>query len=150
VFYALERSRLAVAISAGSMGVNVVASVLLVQWLGFRGLALGTAVAALAHGALALFVLRRHLAGIDGARLASRFVRILVAALVMAAAVALAEQRLTAIAPGGGLVLQAGRLSGAIVVGLVMLALAAKLLRVPEFNEAVAAIRSRLFPSIDR
>jgi putative peptidoglycan lipid II flippase len=150
VFYALGRSRLAVAISAASMAVNVVASVLLVQRLGFRGLALGTAVAALVHGALALFVLRRHLAGIDGARLVSRFVRILTAALIMAAAVALTEQWLTTVAPGGSLGLQATRLAAAILVGLSTLAVAAKMLRVPEFDEAVAAIGSRIFRTASR
>jgi putative peptidoglycan lipid II flippase len=150
VFYALERSRVAVTISAGSMAINVAASVLLVQWLGFRGLALGTAVAALAHGALALLVLRRHLAGIGGARLLSGFVRILTSALIMAAAVALTEQWLTTVAPGGSLALQAGRLVGAIVVGLLTLAVAATVLRVPEFGEGIAAIGSRLFRSAGR
>lgn len=150
VFYALGRSRLAVTISASSMAVNVVASVLLVRWIGFRGLALGTAVAALAHGGLALFVLRRHLEGIDGTRLVSRFIRILTAGLAMAAAAALTERWLATAAPGGTLAHQAGRITAAIFVGLSTLALAAKLLRVPEFDEAVAALRSRIFRSTDR
>jgi putative peptidoglycan lipid II flippase len=150
VFYALGRSRLAVTISAGSMGINVIASVLLVEWLGFRGLALGTAVAALAHGALALLVLRRHLAGINGGRLASRFVRILAAAIVMAAAAALTERWLASALPGESLALQAGRVAAAIAVGVLTLAAATKALRIPEIDDLGAAVRSRLFPPAGR
>jgi peptidoglycan biosynthesis protein MviN/MurJ (putative lipid II flippase) len=92
---------------------------------------------------MALVGLRHHLEGIDGARLTSRFIRVLTAALVMAVAVALTEQWATAVAAGDSLVMRSGRLLAAIVVGLGTLAAAARVLRVPEFDEAVAGLWSR-------
>ena len=72
VFYALGRSRVPVAVSTASMAINVVAAVLLVQAAGFRGLALATSLAALVNGGALLMLLRQHLHGFDGRRLAAR------------------------------------------------------------------------------
>jgi peptidoglycan biosynthesis protein MviN/MurJ (putative lipid II flippase) len=93
---------------------------------------------------MALVSLRHHLDGIDGARLASRFIRVLTAALVMAVAVAMTDQWATLVAPGGSLVTRSGRLLAAIAVGLGTLAAAVKVLRIPEFDEAVASVWSRV------
>ena len=61
VFYALGRSRVPVTLSAVSVVVNLVLSVLLVRWTGFAGLALATSTAAIVNAALCLVVLRAHL-----------------------------------------------------------------------------------------
>ena len=143
VFYAFGQSRVAVGISVGSVAINMAASLILVRSMGFRGLALGTAIAAVAHGGIALLVLRRHLRGIDGRRLAVRFVQVLVAALIMAIAALATERWISTIVPGAGFLEQAVRLTAAIVAGLCVLAIAAKLLRIPEFDEAASALTSR-------
>jgi putative peptidoglycan lipid II flippase len=144
VFYALGQPRVPVAISVGSMVVNVVASLSLVHAMGFRGLALGTSIAAWAHGGLALLLLRSHLSGIDGAALLSKFLRIIVAAGAMAAAAMGTERLAVDFLPGSSLAVQAGRLSLAIGAGLATLAVSASLLRVPEAGEAIAGLRSRV------
>src|SRR5262249_55542569 len=68
VFYALRRARLAVILSTITIIVNLVFSLILVRWMGFRGLALATSLAAIVHGALSLVLLRRQLGRIGGGR----------------------------------------------------------------------------------
>jgi hypothetical protein len=61
------------------------------------------------------------------------------------AAVAVAVERLAGrLIPGGASVLQAARLGLAIAAGLATLASAAKLLRIREFDAAIAGVRARL------
>ena len=67
IFYALGRSRTPVTISVMTVLVNAGLNVMLVRVLGFRGLALGTSIAALFNAATLLTLLRRELHGIhDG------------------------------------------------------------------------------------
>src|SRR5688572_4518241 len=104
IFYAIGHHRVPVAVSAASIGVNIVASVVLVRLLGFRGLALGTSIAALVHGVLLLTLLRRRLDGLEGRRLALTFAKVLVASTAMALAVRAAEFATPSMADGGGIV----------------------------------------------
>jgi putative peptidoglycan lipid II flippase len=150
VFYALGESRLPVAVSIGSMVVNIAASLVLVEIMGFRGLALGTSIAALAHGGIALMMARRHLAGVDGARLLSTFARVVVAATAMAAISAATAQWTESALPGASVGAQSLRLIIAIGAGLAALAACAVLLRIPEFAAAIAAVRSWLRNTIGR
>jgi putative peptidoglycan lipid II flippase len=124
------------------MAVNVVASLILVRSLGFLGLALGTSIAALVHGGAALFLLRRQLPGIDGRHLLSKLVRITLAAIVMAVAAAATEAWTVSALPGASFAVQSTRLALTIGAALAVLALSAKLLRIPEFDEATAALRT--------
>jgi putative peptidoglycan lipid II flippase len=144
VFYALGRSRVPVVASVAAVAVNIASSLLLVRVMGFRGLALGTAVAALSHGALALWLLRRQLGGIAGGELLTRFSRIAAAALVMGVAARAAEAWLTDLVPGDDLIRQSVRLASTIAASLVALAAAAALLRIPEFTAALAFLQARV------
>jgi putative peptidoglycan lipid II flippase len=144
IFYALGLSRVPVLVSVGAVVVNVIASVTLVRIIGFRGLALGTAIAALAHGGMALWLLRRQLGGIDGARLLSRFLRIASAAAVMGLVAMAAERWLAVVVPGDGVVRQSVRLAGGIGAALAALGATAAALRIPEFAEAMALVQARV------
>jgi len=141
VFYALGQSRVPVAASLLSIVVNVVASVLLVDALGFRGLALGTSLAALANGGVLLVLLRQRLHGLEGARLLSSAVKVLLASAVMAVVAWLVERTLSDALPGSGLMMQAGRLTAAIGCGLAALAASATLLKLQEFDQAIGLAR---------
>lgn len=140
VFYAIGRTRVPMAASGVSIACNLIASVALVPVLGFRGLALGTSLGALANSVVLLFSLRQHLHGIEARRLAAAFVKILMASLLMAAVSWYVERTLSGSFPGTGLFLQATRLGVAIVSGMLTLAGAAKLLRLEEFDQALDAI----------
>jgi putative peptidoglycan lipid II flippase len=143
VFYALGRSRVSVALSATSVVVNAAASVGLVRVMGFRGLALGTSLAALTHGLLALAVLRQRVGRIEGRRLGLTMLKITGAALVMTLATVSIEHGMNQIAPGQGAAAQALRLTAAISAGLVVLIASAKTLKISELDEVVSVVRER-------
>jgi putative peptidoglycan lipid II flippase len=144
VFYAVGRSRIPVVVSVLSIAVNVAASVALVRVMSFRGLALGTSLAAIVNGAVLLWVLGRHLHGLDGRRLFTTSAKIVVAAAVMAAIAVLVERAATEMVPGPAVFAQAIRLSAAIGSALVALAASARLLRVEEFDDALDRVRLQL------
>jgi putative peptidoglycan lipid II flippase len=125
------------------MAVNAVASLTLVNQIGFRGLALGTSIAALAHGALSLVMLRLHLGGIEGRRLAITSLKVTTAAIVMAVAASATERWMAAVVPGDGAPAQSLRLAAAIGAGLLALVASGKVLRIDELEEASAFVRRR-------
>ena len=135
-FYSLHRSRIPVMVSMGSVVVNVSLNWWLVGRLGFRGLALGTSIAALLNASVQLWLMRRELNGIDGTRIAKSLVRVLIASAVMAGAAWGANALLTQWLPGQALALQIIRLALSIGTALLTLALAAQALRIEEFGEA--------------
>lgn len=135
-FYALGHSRIPVIASMSSVALNVVLNVTLVHFIGYRGLALGTSIAALANAGAQLWLLRRHLHGVEAARLTSAFTRITIAALAMAAAAWWIESQLLVLLPGQQTIVQLARVAAAIAGALGVLALAAHFLRIPEFTEA--------------
>lgn len=149
-FYALHDSRTPVIVSGVTVMVNIALNLWLVEILGYRGLALGTALAALLNAGLLLWLLGRRLNGLDEARVAAAFLKILVASLVMAAAAWYTEQRLHAIVPGRALLATSIRVGLSISVALAILALGARMLRVHEFNEAVRTVLRRLRPAEQR
>lgn len=141
VFYALGRSRVPVVVSAGSMAINIVAALVLVERAGFRGLALATSLAALANGGLLLLMLRTELLGLDGRRLAVAAAKMLAASLVMAAVAAEVAHLLGELAPGAHVLVQTLHLTAAIVAGMAALIGTAKLLGIQELDEALNTAR---------
>src|SRR5262245_32282752 len=141
VFYALQRSRVAVVLSTFTIIVNLGLSLILVRWIGFRGLALATSLAAIVHGGFALALLRRLLGPIGGGRLAMSFLKIAAASAVMGVVVGFVIQVMSSWVPGTGLGPQMLRLSVSSGSGLIAVAASARLLRIPEFDEVVARLR---------
>jgi putative peptidoglycan lipid II flippase len=144
IFYALGRSRTPVTVSVMTVLVNAGLNVVLVRVLGFRGLALGTSIAALFNATTLLIVLRNHLHGIHDGRILGAFARITAAAGAMGLVAAALNQMLETRWPGGALVLQIVRLSITIGVSLVVLGVASWLLRIREFNAGMALVARRL------
>jgi putative peptidoglycan lipid II flippase len=144
VFYALGRSRVPVALSAVSVGVNLVLSMVLVRILGFVGLALATSIAALTHATLCLFLLRGQLGGIGGQRLASALAKVTLASLGMSAVVLAMNRSLYAFASGGNAISQAAVLVATIGAGVVALATAGRLLQIEEFATLGVQVQRRV------
>jgi len=149
-FYALGRSRVPVAVSAIAMTINVVLNVALVRVMGFRGLALGTSIAAFAHALMLVWLLRRRLHGIDGARLLRLFVNISIAAGVMAAVAAVVQTEMSNAVTGSGALAQSVRLGAAIGSGMLALVATAKLMAIDEFAEALTMVRLQVRKLLDR
>jgi putative peptidoglycan lipid II flippase len=142
-FYALRDSRTPVIVSGASVLMNVILNITLVDSMGYRGLALGTASAALFNAGALLWLLRNRLGGIEGTKVAGVFVKIAVASLVMAAAAWASEQWLRALLPAQSVSAQLIRVFGSIGIALIVLALSAKGLGIREFSEAFSAVTRR-------
>jgi putative peptidoglycan lipid II flippase len=143
-FYAMRDSRTPVMVSMMSVGLNIVLNLVLVRVMGYLGLALGTAVASLLSAMTLLFLLRRRIGGIDGRRVGVALLKIAAAAMLMALVVVAAERGLQGLVPGRGLAAKAVQVFGAIGAGVIGLGLAARALRIAEFDEALAAALQRM------
>ena len=143
-FYALQRSRIPVMVSAASVLVNVILNLALVRVMGYRGLALGTSITAILNAAVQLMLLRREINGIDGARIAASLARVLLASGVMGAVTWASHRALEQFMPGDSLLLQIVRLFITIMLSLAALVATAQVLRIREFAEARDLIVGRL------
>jgi putative peptidoglycan lipid II flippase len=143
-FYALRDSRTPVLVSALSVGVNIVLNLALVRVLGYRGLALGTALSALLNAVVLLWLLRQRLHGLDGTRVLVALAKISVASALMAAACVATHRGLAAVWPGGGFVAHALQLLAAILAGMAVLGTSARLLGIREFDAVVGRVLDRL------
>ena len=142
-FYSMQDARTPVTVSVITILTNLVLNLALVRVLGFQGLALGTAIAANVNAGLLFVLLSRRLGGLDTAHILGVLVRILTASAAMAAAAWFAEARLHLLFPAEAFTSRLIRVFGAIGVGVVVLAIAAWLLRIEEFRQAVTRIVSR-------
>lgn len=143
-FYAMKDSRTPVTISLLAVATNLGLNLFLVRVLGYRGLALGTAIAALLNAFMLLWMLRGRIHGFEGSRVLTTFVKITVASLAMGAAAYLTASWLQTALPGDAPLLRAARVFTSIGAGLVVLLGASRLLRIAEFADAVARVRRRL------
>jgi putative peptidoglycan lipid II flippase len=144
LFFALGHSRVPVELTALTVLVNIVVSVVFVPVFGFPALAIGASVAALVNSAISLTFLRDLLGGLGGRRLLSTFLRITAASLAMAIVIELVSRAMSAVFPESAFWFQAARLTLAISSGFLALAVTARLLGISEFDEALAGVRSRV------
>lgn len=142
-FYALGRNRVPVATSIATVLVNAALNVALVRSMGFRGLALGTSIAALFNAGVLFVLLRRQLSGLNEGPLAGSLARITLASAVMGAAALTADATLAAWWPSSGTLPQVLRLTATIGIALGVLTSAAWLLRIEEFKEGFALVARR-------
>ena len=143
-FYALKDARTPVLISIVTVLANVALSLWLIRGLGYAGLALSTALASLVNAGLLMTLLSRRIEGVDAARVLVAFLKVGAASAVMGAAAYWVEIALSNAFGHAGIVPRALSLGGAIAAGVLVLAAAAKVLRLSEFEDAVAAILRRL------
>src|SRR5690606_27645143 len=143
-FYAMKDARTPIIVSLITIGVNLVLNLALYAVMGFRGLALGTAIAANLNAVLLLVLLSRRIGGIDAPRIWGAFVRIGLASGVMCAVAWGADAWLRVAWPGSGELLRTLRLLATITAAVGGLALAAWALRIDEFRMAIARVRGRL------
>jgi putative peptidoglycan lipid II flippase len=143
-FYSLQDSRTPVIVSLVTIASNLVLNLWLNSLLGFRGLALGTALAANINAGLLLYLLGRRIGGVDGARLGWSLVKIVGASLLMGVAGFLADGWLRDLLPGDGLIVRLVRVGSAILASLGALALGAWALRIDEFQAAVSQVMAKV------
>jgi putative peptidoglycan lipid II flippase len=144
-FYALKDSRTPVTIGMVCIVLNVALNLLLVRTsLSYAGLALGTGIAAIANAVLLFWMLRRRLGGLDDRRVITALVKVLLASAAMAAVAWGVEHQLALHWAGHEPWRRAVRVGLAISLGLGTLALAARLLRLHEFQVAFGRVWGRV------
>lgn len=143
-FYALGINRIPVIVSIITVIVNAALNWNLVNVMGYRGLALGTSIAALFNATTLFVLLRRHLGGLNESRLLSSFIRIVVASAAMGAVAMMTDRWLSTVLPSQTIVWQIVHVAADIGAALAALALSAWLLRVRELHEGMQMVLRRL------
>jgi putative peptidoglycan lipid II flippase len=142
-FYSLREARTPVIVSVTTIIVNLVLNLWLNSIYSFRGLALGTAIAANVNAGLLLYLLSKRLGGGDFPRVLRTLVKTSVAAALMGVAVYFTQAWLQTVFTEPHLTHRLIRVVGAIGVGLGVLAATAHLLRLEEFGVALARVLGR-------
>lgn len=143
-FYAMGMSRTPVIISMLSVAVSVALNLLLVQSLSYRGLALGTSLAALFNASAQVWMLRRALGTLETRAVIDTILRVLLASAAMSVAAWGSHGLLLRMLPGDTVLLQAVRLGAAMATGVAALALAAWALRVAALREVAQLVARRI------
>ena len=139
-FYALGRTRVPLIASVSAVAVNLIWNVLTFRRFGHVGLAVGTSLAALVNAGILVFAFEKQIRGFVSRDLLVPFLKILIAAGVMAAAVWLTTTRLELL-PGAGTGSAALKALVPIVVGVAVYYLAARVLRVQEATTLLKRVR---------
>jgi putative peptidoglycan lipid II flippase len=140
-FYALGKPRVPLLASALAVVTNVAINLLFFTRVGFRAVALGTAVGSLANVAVLLAAFERRVGGLGRRGWQMRLVRILGATAVMALVTWLLAQRLEAWLGSQGVVAQLATGLLPVVVGILVYGLAAYGLKVPEARAVLALLK---------
>ncbi|HET7221523.1 MAG TPA: murein biosynthesis integral membrane protein MurJ, partial [Vicinamibacterales bacterium] len=143
-FYALRDSRTPVIVSVASVVLNLVLNLILVRTMGFRGLALGTAIAALFNALVLLALLHRRLDGLDTRRVAIALAKILIASALMGATAHYVSEWLQIVLPGRSWHVRSIRVFGAIAPAILVLIASARLLRISELRDAMDRVLRRV------
>lgn len=145
-FYSLGDSRTPVIVSVLSVLANLAINLMLVRVLGYKGLALGTAIAAIFNAGTLLILLRGRIGGLEGRRIAVSLAKITIASILMGAAAWGAAHWIELAWPGRGELMKVTRVFAAIGAGLAVLVGSARLLRIAEFDEAFSRVTRRILP----
>jgi putative peptidoglycan lipid II flippase len=142
-FYALDAARVPLLGSVLGMISNVVLNLTLYPLLGYRGVALGTSLAATMNFAVLVVAWRTRFGGLGSQGVLRQLARVAAASVALGVAAWAAHQALRPAMGGGGLAGQAVRALVPIAVGAAVYAFAARLLRVGELGELLGAVRRR-------
>ncbi|HET8541048.1 MAG TPA: murein biosynthesis integral membrane protein MurJ [Anaeromyxobacter sp.] len=142
-FYALDEARTPVVGSVLGMLSNVALNASLFPVLGFRGVALGTSLAATANFAVLAWAWRRRHGGLGGTGVVSQLAKVLVASAVLAGVAWATWRGLGRLVPPRGLGGQLALGLGPVLAGGLAYLAVARALRIAELDELAAALRRR-------
>jgi putative peptidoglycan lipid II flippase len=143
-FYSLGDSRTPVTVSIVSVLANLSINLVLVRVMGYRGLALGTALAAILNAATLLFLLRGRLDGLDERRISIATLKIGIASVLMGLSVWSYAAWFASFQPSESFWWRASNVFSAIPLGIGVLIAVARLLRIEEFDEALGRVMRRV------
>jgi putative peptidoglycan lipid II flippase len=142
-YYALDDVRIPLLGSFVGMGANVALNLALFPLLGYRGVALGTSLAATANVAVLAVAWRRRHGGLAAAGLLAHLARVLAACVPLALAAWASWRGLDRLLPSGGLPRQLALGLVPVAAGALAYLASARLLRIRELDELIGALRRR-------
>ena len=142
-FYAVDRARIPVMASVTAVVGNLAISISLHPIYGYKILALGIAVAALANFTALYVAFSRAIAPIDHKNITSQLFRVCIAGVAMGALVWVVHRWLAGVISGGGLGLRSVRVLVPVVVGALSYGAVCWLLRVEELGHYTRRLRRR-------
>jgi putative peptidoglycan lipid II flippase len=159
-FYALDDARTPMLVSLASMAVNATASYVLMSLLsrsgvtgarpggyGHVGLALSTSCVALINFLALACLMRRRIQRLEGRRIASSFMRVLLASVALSAASYGSYALLAVLLREHTLIARLVVALVPIIIGGAVFFMVARLLRISELSDAAGAIAGRFLPS---
>jgi putative peptidoglycan lipid II flippase len=142
-FYALGRPRVPLLASAAAVGTNLAVIAALHPTMGFRAIALGTALGSIANALVLASVFQVRHGGLWRQVATSSVARMVVAAGVMAVAAWFSARALTSVIGTEGLAVKLATGLGPVAAGAIVYFAACAALRVPEVAELLAVLRRR-------
>ena len=143
-FYALDRPRIPVLISAVTVALSITANLLLIDHLGYRVLAMVTSLAAFLNFFLLYHWLQKIAGLLHSAEVMNTFLKVLTASTVMALGTFYLYQWMADSIPPVTLAWKFLTLATAVAAGVLLYALGCRLLQVPELDQTLELIRQRL------
>jgi putative peptidoglycan lipid II flippase len=143
-FYALDAPRVPLLASALAVMTNLVVVVAGFSHIGFRAVALGTALGSLLNAVVLALVFERRVGGLVGHGVLRPVVRMAVAAAAMGGVAWASALGLEQVFGTHGLRAQLVTGLGPVCVGVLVYVLLTRLLRVPEAEAVLGMVRSRL------
>ncbi len=140
-FYALDHPRAPLLASVSAVTVNIVLNVVLFPIMGFAGLAIGTAIAALVNITVLLIAFRHLAGGLRVGPLAGHLTRVVAAALLCGVVAAYVHAELAAVLGTAAAGARAGAVLAAVGAGGVVYAAAGRALRLPELSSLLGVFR---------
>jgi putative peptidoglycan lipid II flippase len=144
-FYALKETRVPMLASLVSIVINYLVAKLTVDYLGIghRGLALSISVVAFVNFLLLFFFMRRRLSGLESRGLFITFAKVTLAAGVMGAVCWLVSRTIEAWLGTASLLARVVDVGSAIVIGMLVFYVVARLLGVQELQQMTAALQRK-------
>lgn len=143
-FYALDRPRVPVLISAATLALSITANLLLIDSMGYQVLALVTSLAALLNALLLYHWLQKTAGALQTPRILTTFLKVLGASLVMALGTFAFHQWMADALLPATLAWKALILAVSVTAGVSIYALCCRLVGVPELDQALELIGRRL------
>lgn len=143
-FYALGDTRTPVKYAALVIGIKIAVNLMLIQRLGFVGLALGTSVASLLNTYLLFRAMSKRIGGFGEHGVFREIAKIFVAGVAMGASAWWIHGKIILFTGTASLPAKAEALGAAIVIGLAILIAVSYVLRIQEVHSLAAMIRRRL------
>ena len=145
-FYALGNSLTPAYISVGAVTLNIILNLILVNVMGYQGLALGTTIAALFNAVTLLWLLNRRLGGLELPSVMRVFLKITAASIAMGWTAVESHAALSSLLNSQTFLTKLATVSLSVTLAVVVLWISAKLIRLHELGQMLNDLKSKITP----